>query len=114
MKSMRGEVRFDEPMAEHTSWRVGGNADVFFMPKSLEDLTVYLQNLPEQSPIFWCGLGSNTLVRDGGIRGVVIATQKSLNQIEHLEDRTIRAEVGVSCATLARFSAREQLTGVIY
>jgi UDP-N-acetylmuramate dehydrogenase len=112
-RAIEGDIRFNEPMARHTSWRVGGNADVFFMPKNLRDLSEYLCALPTPAPdIFFCGLGSNTLVRDGGIRGVVIATQKFLNQIDRVDDLTIRAEAGVSCATLARFSARENLSGI--
>ena len=102
----------NEPMAQHTSWQVGGPADELFMPSNLQELADYLRSVPKQTPIFWCGLGSNILVRDGGIRGVVIAPQKLFNRIEQLDDCMLRAEAGVSCASLARFSARANLSGI--
>ena len=69
----RGELRRDEPMSRHTSWRAGGNADLFFIPSSVEDLQAFLRDLDAETPIFWLGVGSNLLVRDGGLRGVVIS-----------------------------------------
>lgn len=111
-QGLQGELRWREPMAEHTSWRVGGLAEKFYIPKDVDDLKVFLQSLAVTEPVFWCGLGSNTLVRDGGIAGVVIATQKGLNQLELLSEQSVRAEAGVSCATLARFSARHALAGI--
>ena len=76
-----GEIRHDEPMSLHTSWRVGGAAETFFKPANLEDLSRFLQQLGRQVPIFWFGLGSNLLVRDGGIPGVVIATAGIFNDL---------------------------------
>ena len=108
----RGELRYQESMANHTSWRVGGLAEKFYYPKDLADLSVFLASLSPQEPLFWCGLGSNTLVRDGGVMGVVIGTQKHLNHIEMLDETLVRAEVGVSCATLARYTARAHLAGL--
>lgn len=107
-----GELLQQEPMAHHTSWRVGGPARLFYKPKSLDDLSRFLQTVSATEEIFWCGLGSNTLVRDGGFPGVVIATQKHLNGLSLLDDHTVRAEAGVSCATLARFTARHHLAGL--
>jgi UDP-N-acetylmuramate dehydrogenase len=112
VQELQGELRLQEPMANHTSWRVGGPAEQFYLPKNVDDLSFFLKSLSAKEPLFWCGLGSNTLVRDGGIKGVVIATQKYLNRIEILDDTIVRAEVGVSCATLARFTARQHLTGI--
>ena len=70
-KSVRGELRRDEPMSRHTSWRAGGPAELFFVPADVDDLKAFLQSLDDAVPIFWHGVGSNLLVRDGGIRGVV-------------------------------------------
>jgi UDP-N-acetylmuramate dehydrogenase len=99
-------------MSRHTSWRVGGPADLYFVPADLEDLVEFLRFRAEKaSPITWIGLGSNTLVRDGGIRGLVIATHKSLDDIELREDRTVYAQVGVPCAKIARLTARKGLAG---
>ena len=95
----------NEPMSRHTSWRVGGPADSFYNPSSAEELGRILSSLPDDEPIFWVGLGSNLLVRDGGIRGTVIATHGCLGQIEQLDDNHLRAESGVPCAKLAKRSA---------
>ena len=66
--TVQGELRYDEPMSRHTSWRAGGPADVFFVPASIEDLSDFLAELDADTPVFWHGVGSNLLVRDGGIR----------------------------------------------
>jgi UDP-N-acetylmuramate dehydrogenase len=95
-------VKRDEPMSRHTSWHVGGPADVFFEPRDRADLLAFLGSLPEGTPLFWLGLGSNLLVRDGGIRGVVIDTAAGLTRLERVSDTTLTCEAGVPCARLAR------------
>lgn len=109
--SPRGDLRHDEPMSRHTSWRTGGPADVFYQPADLEDLCAYLRQLPPDEPVLWLGLGSNVLVRDGGIRGTVVVTQGVLSGLEKLGPLTVRAEAGVACAKVARFCARQGLVG---
>jgi UDP-N-acetylmuramate dehydrogenase len=109
--SLRGTLLSHEPMARHTTWRVGGPADRFYLPADAEDLAVFLRGLPAEEPLFWMGLGSNLLVRDGGIRGTVIATAKSLGGLTRLDAQRVRVEAGVPCAKLARFCAREGLAG---
>src|SRR5262245_6750180 len=94
-------VRRDEPMSRHTSWHVGGPADVFFTPKDRTDLLEFLERLPAGTPLFWLGLGSNLLVRDGGIRGVVIDTT-GLDQLDSIDETSLYAEAGVPCARIAR------------
>ena len=78
---IRGVIRYDEPMASHTSWRAGGSADCYCEPADIEDLAVLLKSLPEHEYLLWMGLGSNTLSRDGGFRGTVIATQGVSSQL---------------------------------
>ena len=95
-------VKRNEPMSRHTSWHVGGPADVYFSPRDRADLLAFLATLPEGTPLFWLGLGSNLLVRDGGIRGVVIDTQSGLTRLERVNDTTLTCEAGVPCARLAR------------
>ena len=95
-------VKRNEPMSRHTSWHVGGPADLYFSPRDRADLTAFLATLPEGTPLFWLGLGSNLLVRDGGIRGVVIDTQSGLTRLERVNDTTLTCEAGVPCARLAR------------
>jgi len=102
----RGELRRNEPMARHTSWRVGGPADTWYKPADLEDLAAFLTGLRPEVPVHWLGLGSNLLVRDGGIRGVVIATHGVLSRMDRYGERGILAEAGVPCAKIARSCAR--------
>lgn len=108
---LRGVLLEDEPMARHTTWRVGGPAERYYQPADLEDLMVFIDQLAADEPLFWLGLGSNLLVRDGGIRGTVIVTTGLLNEIELMADGRVRAEAGVACAKVARFCARQGLVG---
>lgn len=101
-----GQLLKNESLSRYTSWRTGGPADYVYIPANVSDLALFLKQVPQHVPITWLGLGSNTLVRDGGIEGVVIVTQGALKQLEQLENGLIRAEAGVSSAQLARFSAR--------
>ena len=98
----RGELLRNEPMSRHTSWRAGGPAELFFIPSSIEDLQVFLRELDTEIPIFWLGVGSNLLVRDGGIRGVVISATAILKKLERIETYLVRAGSGVPCTQLAR------------
>jgi UDP-N-acetylmuramate dehydrogenase len=95
-------VRRDEPLSRHTSWHVGGPAEVLFNPQDRADLQGFLRSLPPQVPVSWIGLGSNLLVRDGGIPGVVISTHGTLDALTRLSDTRVRAEAGLACARLAR------------
>ncbi len=107
--STRGRIRHNEPMSRHTSWRVGGPADIYFQPADVQDLADFLAGLDRATEIHWVGLGSNLLVRDGGLRGVVIATHRGLSNLERLDNGMVRAEAGVVCAKLARQCARWKL-----
>jgi len=98
----RGELLREEPMSRHTSWRAGGPAELFFIPSSVEDLQAFLRELDAEIPIFWLGVGSNLLVRDGGIRGVVISATGILKNLERIETYLVRAGSGVPCTQLAR------------
>ncbi len=110
-KSLRGQLLLNEPMSRHTSWRVGGPADQFYIPADLDDLTAFFMSLPLQGPVYWVGLGSNLLVRDGGVRGTVIMTSGALNGLRMLRDNVVRAEAGVPSAKVARFCAEQALVG---
>jgi UDP-N-acetylmuramate dehydrogenase len=95
-------VRRREPLSRHTSWHVGGPAEVFFNPRDRAELGAFLRSLQAEAPVYWIGLGSNLLVRDGGIPGVVISTHGTLDELERLTDTTVRAGAGVACARIAR------------
>jgi UDP-N-acetylmuramate dehydrogenase len=109
---LRGRLLHDEPMARYTSWRVGGPARTAYVPADLNDLCTFIKTLPEAEPIYWVGLGSNLLVRDGGLNGTVVLTSGALNEISLLSPQVIRAEAGVAAAKLARVSVERGLTGV--
>jgi UDP-N-acetylmuramate dehydrogenase len=102
-------VRRDEPMSRHTSWHVGGPADAWFTPRDVEDLSAFLRALPAEVPVTWVGLGSNLLVRDGGIRGVVITVHGILTALARVGEDRVRAEAGVACARLGRQCAKWKL-----
>ncbi len=95
-------IRRDEPMSKHTSWRVGGPADVFFTPHDRAELAAFLRTLPAETPLLWVGLGSNLLVRDGGIRGVVICTHGAFTRLERRAQLRVYCESGVPCARVTR------------
>jgi len=111
LNSLRGDMKYDEPMSKHTSWRVGGLADQFYTPADVEDLSELLASLPVKEFLFWLGLGSNLLVRDGGIRGTVISFKGSLSEMKLLDDKTVQVGAGASCAKLARFCNKNNLIG---
>jgi UDP-N-acetylmuramate dehydrogenase len=108
-RDMRSEELLDEPMSAHTSWRVGGNADRFLSPRTVEALAQCLRSVPADEPLYWIGLGSNLLVRDGGLRGTVICTSDLEKSIEQIDDRRVRATASVPCTTLARHCVRLKL-----
>ncbi|MDB6103230.1 MAG: UDP-N-acetylenolpyruvoylglucosamine reductase [Gammaproteobacteria bacterium] len=95
-------VKRNELMSRHTSWHVGGPAEVFFNPRDRADLAAFLKSLPQDVPIQWVGLGSNLLVRDGGIKGVVISTLGTLDRLDRLNQTTVYCEAGVACARIAK------------
>jgi UDP-N-acetylmuramate dehydrogenase len=104
-------VRREEPMSRHTSWHAGGAAEIYFTPRDRADLREFLGTVPADLPIHFVGLGSNLLVRDGGIRGVVVATQDALLRLERVDANTVYGEAGVPCARIARQCIQWQLGG---
>ncbi|MDP2024601.1 UDP-N-acetylmuramate dehydrogenase [Sulfuriferula sp.] len=122
---LRGEVRLHEPMDKHVSWRAGGVADRVYMPADVYDLAEYLRGLPATLPVYCVGLGSNLLVRDGGVQGVIVLLHGALKRIgleartkgttwEHNDNDThsvVFAEAGVAAPKLARFAATHDLVG---
>lgn len=108
---LRGDYRINEPLAGYTSWRVGGPADRLYLPADSEDLLVFLESLPVDEPLYWLGLGSNLLIRDGGIRGTVVCTKNRLKSMRHLGDGRVYAEAGVPSALVAKFCAEHRLAG---
>ena len=109
---VRGLLRVDEPMSRHTSWRVGGPADRYFEPADRADLAAFVASLPAGEPLLWIGLGSNLLVRDGGVRGTVIALHGALDALDvDAAARCVHAQAGTHCARLAKSATAAGLAG---
>jgi len=108
--ALRGEMRSREPMARHVSWRAGGCAEHAYVPADLADLLALLRLLPPHEPVHMVGLGSNLLVRDGGLRGTVVLLHGILNRVDVHGD-VIRAEAGVAAPKVARLAAMNGLGG---
>jgi len=102
---LRGDLRFNEPMSKHTSWRAGGVAQRVYRAADLDDLRHFLRSLPADEPLIAAGLGSNLLVRDGGVRGTVLLMHGALSRLSLEEDGSVYAQSGVPGAKLARFAA---------
>jgi UDP-N-acetylmuramate dehydrogenase len=107
---LQGNLLLNEPMARYNSWRVGGKADRIYLPAGLKDLQVFLEGLDENEPVQFVGLGSNLLVRDGGVRGTVIVMHNALNTLEMQSD-LLYADAGVTSAKVAKFSAKNGKRG---
>jgi len=105
---------YDEPMAKHTTWRVGGPARYFFQPANVSDLSDFLASLAPDEPLLWLGMGSNLLVRDGGFKGTVIATRGRLNEIEAKDGGHMWVGAGAACAHVARIAARNGFCGAAF
>ena len=110
-----GEFRLSEPMHKHTSWRTGGPADRAYFPRDLKDLARFVHTIPKDETVYVLGLGSNVLVRDGGLRGTVVFTHGALSEIRLETDdkgqRLVYAEAGVASPKVARFAATHDLRG---
>ncbi len=106
---VQGEIRYNEPMSRHTTWRAGGPAELFFVPASVDDLATFLAELDADTPLFWHGAGSNLLVRDGGLPGVVVSAGRILRDLERADRYRVRAGAGVPCTQLARQCIRWEL-----
>jgi UDP-N-acetylmuramate dehydrogenase len=95
-------VQYNESMSRHTSWRVGGPADLYFTPTNVDDVAEFLRSVQPDAGVLWIGLGSNLLVRDGGIRGAVVATHGVFDELQRLSEGEVWCGSGVACAKLAK------------
>src|SRR5687768_8845609 len=105
---LRGELKLDEPMARHVSWRAGGSVARAYSPADLDDLRLFLSTLPLAEPVYFIGLGSNLLVRDGGLEGTAVFTHWGLREVTLAGTPAggeITACTGVPSPKVARFAA---------
>ena len=110
--NVKGIVKRNYTLSNNTWFRVGGKAEIFFIPKDIEDLVTLLKNLNKNIPIKVLGAGSNTLVRDGGVSGVTIKLDKSFSKLTYLDNQKIYVEAGLNCTKLARETAKNNLGGL--
>jgi len=108
---LRGTLREQVDMRKHTSWRAGGVAERMYQPADLDDLLGFLRSVPVEEPLYVVGLGSNLLVRDGGLRGTVLLLHSALSELRLEIDGSVYVEAGVPGAKLARFAAKHDLNG---
>jgi len=101
---LRGRLLYHEPMRKHVTWRTGGAADRAYVPADLDDAARFLRSLPAGEPVYFIGLGSNLLVRDGGIRGTVILTHSS-HAAMHMDGELVYAEARAASPKVARYAA---------
>ena len=112
LPAVRGRILKDEPLGPFTWFRVGGPAEVLFLPEDEQDLADLLKGLDPAVPVTPLGVGSNTLVRDGGVEGVVIRLGKAFAGVEPRGGNRIYAGAAVLDASLAREAARAGIAGL--
>ena len=104
-QALRGTLERDAPLARYTSWRTGGRAELLFRPAGRDDLATFVRQLPASMPLLVLGLGSNTLVRDGGVRGAVVVMHDPGAALA-VADGLVYAEAGVASPKVARLAAK--------
>ena len=110
---VRGRLIANQSLAELTWFRVGGPAQVLFMPEDEADLAYFLKNLPEEIPVTVVGLGSNLIVRDGGVPGVVVRLGRGFSDVA-IEGTRVRAGTGVPDVKVARAAQEASLDGLVF
>jgi UDP-N-acetylmuramate dehydrogenase len=114
MPQLRGRLIANQPLADLTWFRVGGPAQVLFTPEDEDDLACFLQNLPADIPVMVVGLGSNLIVRDGGVPGVVIRLGRGFSDITVEEGARIRVGTAVPDVKVARAAQEAGLAGLSF
>jgi UDP-N-acetylmuramate dehydrogenase len=114
MRQLRGRLLPNQPLAELTWFRVGGPAQVLFMPEDEADLAYFLEHLPAEIPVTVIGLGSNLIVRDGGVSGVVIRLGRGFNEVKVESGTRIRAGTAVPDVKVSRAAQEAALAGLAF
>ena len=113
MPQLRGRLLANQSLAELTWFRVGGPAQVLFMPEDETDLSYFLAHLPADAPVTVAGLGSNLIVRDGGVPGVTIRLGRGFNEIA-VNDLNVRAGAAVPDIRVARAAQEAGIAGLAF
>jgi len=114
LPQLRGRLMSNQPLAELTWFRVGGPAQVLFMPEDEADLAYFLGRLPPEIPVTVVGLGSNLIVRDGGVPGVVIRLGRGFGEVKVEEGTRIRAGTAVPDVKVSRAAQEAAITGLAF
>ena len=114
MPELRGRLLANQPLAPFTWFRVGGPAQVLFTPADEDDLGYFLARLPEEIPVTVVGLGSNLIVRDGGVAGVVVRLARGFSDIEVEEGHRLRVGAAVPDVKVARAAADAGIAGLAF
>src|SRR5580704_13411694 len=114
MPELRGRLLQDQSLAELTWFRVGGPAQILFMPEDEADLAYFLAQLPDQIPLTVIGLGSNLIVRDGGVPGVVIRLGRGFNAVAIEPGERVRAGAAVPDLKVARAAQEAGVAGLAF
>ena len=114
MPGLRGRLIANQPLADLTWFRAGGPAQILFMPEDEDDLAYLLRCLPAEIPVTVIGLGSNLIVRDGGVPGVVIRLGRGFNDIAIEAGDRIRAGTAVPDVKVARAAADACIAGLAF
>ena len=114
LPELRGRLAAESPLKEYTWFRVGGPAEVFYAPADESDLAYFMQHLPADVPVTIIGLGSNLLVRDGGIEGVVIRLGRGFGDIKVEEGHRLRVGTAVPDVKVARAAADAGIAGLSF
>src|SRR5580704_1503570 len=114
MPGLRGRLIANQPLAELTWFRVGGPAQVLFSPQDTEDLAYLLARLPAEVPVTVIGLGSNLIVRDGGVAGVVIRLGRGFGEIAIEEGHRVCAGTAVPDVKVARAAQEAAIAGLSF
>ena len=112
LPEVRGKLLHDEPLGPFTWFRVGGPADVIFLPEDEADLSSFLKALDPGVPVTTLGVGSNVIIRDGGVEGVVVRLGRGFNKVQVLDAVSISAGAAVPDAILARKAAEAGISGL--
>jgi UDP-N-acetylmuramate dehydrogenase len=114
MPQLRGRLLANEPLAPLTWFRVGGPAQALFMPEDEADVAYLLANLAPETPVIVVGLGSNLIVRDGGVEGVVIRLGRGFNQVNVESEHRVRAGSAVPDLRVARAAQEAGIAGLAF
>jgi UDP-N-acetylmuramate dehydrogenase len=114
MPGLRGRLMSNQPLKEFTWFRVGGPAQVLFVPEDEEDLALLLENLPGEIPVTIAGLGSNLIVRDGGVPGVVVRLGRGFGELKVEAGERIRAGAAVPDVKVSRCAQEAAIAGLAF